>query len=111
MEEIDMRRFLTIIFLAIFVMSIASSSIAGANENTTENTNSTTSTPVETASKEQTFRVGPTVSLRPLNSEINKTQEGIIEVYFENPSLNDCTLEVDMKVSVPSDILYTCTGW
>lgn len=99
-----MRRFLIIIFLAIFVMSVASSLIAGAQENTTANTNSTTSTPVETASKEQIFRVGPTVSLRPLNSEIDKSQDGLVELFLNNPNLNDCTLEVDMEVSVPSDI-------
>ena len=106
-----MRRFLIIIFLAIFVMNVASSLIAGAQENTTANTNSTTSTPVETASKEQIFRVGPTVSLRPLNSEIDKSQDGLVELFLNNPSLNDCTLEVDMEVSVPSDIyIYAQDG-
>lgn len=100
-----MRKFPTIIFLTILIMSIASSLIAGAQESTTaNNTNSTTSTPIGTESKEQTFRVGPTVSLRPLNSEIDKSQNGIVELFLNNPSLNDCTLEVDVEVSVPSDI-------
>jgi PKD repeat protein len=61
-------------------------------------------TPENTVTREQAFRVGPTVSLRPLNSEINKSQDGIVELFLNNPSLNDRKLEVDMVISVPSDI-------
>jgi hypothetical protein len=106
-EVIIVRKFLTILYLTIFITSIASSLVAGAQENATANNgNSTTSAPVETPVKtgEQTFRVGPTVSLRPLNSEIDKSQDGIVELFLNNPSLNECTLEVDVEISVPSDI-------
>jgi hypothetical protein len=74
--------------LALFVFSLASY-IAIAQENT---------------SATEFFRVGPTVSLRPLDSEINTSQDGIVELFLNNPSLNDCTLETDMVISVPSNI-------
>jgi hypothetical protein len=115
---IIVRKLITILYLTIFITSIASSLIAGAQENATiNNTNSTTTKLIATESnvkesptktlvetKEQVFRIGPTVSLRPLNSEINKSQDGIVELFLNNPSLNDCPLEVDMVISVPSDI-------
>jgi hypothetical protein len=74
--------------LTLFMVSFASY-IASAQENTSET---------------ESFRVGPTVSLRPLDSEINTSQDGIVELFLNNPSLNDCTLETDMEVSVPSNI-------
>jgi hypothetical protein len=73
---------------SLFVLSLASY-IAIAQENTTAT---------------EFFRVGPTVSLRPLDSEINTSQDGIVELFLNNPSLNDCTLETDMRISVPSNI-------
>lgn len=111
-----MRNFLSIILLIIFVTSIVLISIAGAENTTVNNTKTTalqnvtdTNKNISTAgsavaTKEQTFRVGPTVRLRPLNSEINKSADGLVEVFMNNPNLNDCTLEVDMAVDVPSDI-------
>lgn len=56
------------------------------------------------AVKEGKFRVGPTVRIRPLNDEINKNQDGLIELYMDNPSLNDIPLSVDARISVPSGI-------
>jgi hypothetical protein len=114
-EVIIVRKFLIILLLTISITSIVST--AGAQDNTTANNNSTTgiqirtessqnTSPTETAvaTKEQKFRVGPTVRLRPLNSEINKSADGLVEVFMNNPNLNDVTLEVDMAVDVPSDI-------
>lgn len=60
-----------------------------------------TVTPVPTEGK---FRVGPTVRLRPVNDVINKSADGLIELYMDNPSLNDVTLNVDARVEVPSGI-------
>jgi len=57
-----------------------------------------------TAVTEKKFRVGPTVKLRPLNDVINKSSDGLIELYMDNPSLNDVTLNVDARISVPSGI-------
>lgn len=53
---------------------------------------------------EQKFRVGPTVVLRPVNDVITENEDGVIELYIDNPSLNDVTLNVDARISVPSGI-------
>jgi len=58
-------------------------------------------TPVPTEAK---FRAGPTVRLRPVNDVINRSQDGLVELYMYNPSLNDVTLTADIQVSVPSGI-------
>lgn len=50
------------------------------------------------------FRVGPSVTLRPVTDVIESTQDGIVELFMNNPSLNDVTLNVDARVSVPSGI-------
>jgi len=68
---------------------------------TIEPTATETATPVPTEAK---FRVGPTVTLRPVNDVINKSQDGLVELYMNNPSLNDVTLTADVQVSVPSGI-------
>lgn len=115
-----MNKYYISLFICLVLIGIVfPSSIAGAQENTTVNENATTNamdsttvnepksstaTQVETETKEQKFRVGPTVRLRPLNSEINKSADGIVELFLNNPSLNDVSLEVDMSVSVPSGI-------
>jgi hypothetical protein len=54
--------------------------------------------------KEGKFRVGPTVRIRPVNDVISKDQDGLIELYMDNPSLNEVTLSVDARISVPSGI-------
>jgi hypothetical protein len=68
---------------------------------TIEPTAAETATPVPTEAK---FRVGPTVTLRPVNDVINKSQDGLVELYMNNPSLNDVTLTADVQISVPSGI-------
>lgn len=98
--------------------------VAGAEKIPVNNTNSTvipTGTELnknvstkETASEKKTdqaFRVGPTVRVRPLSSEINKSADGLVEVFLDNPTLNDVPLEVDMTVDVPSNIyIYAQDG-
>lgn len=67
----------------------------------------TTETPtvtITTQKAEGKFRVGPTVRIRPLNDEISRDQDGLIELYMDNPSLNEVTLSVDARISVPSGI-------
>jgi len=69
---------------------------------TTNETNVTeTATPAPTEAK---FRVGPTVTLRPVNDVIDKSQDGLVELYMNNPSLNDVTLTADVQIAVPSGI-------
>jgi N-acetylneuraminic acid mutarotase len=50
------------------------------------------------------FRVGPSVTLRPVTDVIDTNQDGIVELFMNNPSLNDVTLNVDARISVPSGI-------
>ncbi len=61
-------------------------------------------TPVPTAAAPGKFRVGPKVTLRPVVDVIETNQDGIVELFMNNPSLNDVTLNVDASVSVPSGI-------
>jgi hypothetical protein len=69
---------------------------------TTNETNVTeTAVPVPTEAK---FRVGPTVTLRPVNDVIDKSQDGLVELYMYNPTVNTVTLTADVQVSVPSGI-------
>lgn len=99
--------------LSIFTSAIP---IATAEGNQTNQTNATvtpvvtaTANPTETVAsptivKEAKFRVGPTVKIRPVNDLINKSADGLIELYMDNPSLNDVTLNVDARISVPAGI-------
>ncbi len=68
---------------------------------TTEPTAVETATPVPTEAK---FRVPPTVALRPVNDVIDKSQDGLVELYMYNPSVNTVTLTADVQVGVPSGI-------
>lgn len=61
-------------------------------------------TTVATAEKEKKFRVGPSITLRPVTEVIETNQDGIVEFFMNNPSLNDVTLNVDARISVPSGI-------
>ena len=79
--------------------------------NTTQEPTEPTSTPEPQMASEppeqaetpaSRFRVGPTSSIRPVNDVISKNQDGLVEILFRNPSLNDSTMEVELSVSVPS---------
>jgi hypothetical protein len=50
------------------------------------------------------FRVGPSITLRPVTEVIDTNQDGIVELFMTNPTLNDVTLTVDAQVKVPSGI-------
>jgi hypothetical protein len=63
-----------------------------------------TKTAEKTSVAKQKFRVGPTVILRPVNDVITKGEDGLVELYIDNPTLNDVTLNVDARISVPSGI-------
>lgn len=66
--------------------------------------NQTATLDVTLTSTEAKFREGPVVRLRPVTDEINDSQDGLVELFFSNPSLNDVTLVGDVWVSVPSGI-------
>jgi len=71
-----------------------------AEENATANANATESMtitaiatvlPTETTLVEPKFRVGPTVTLHPINDVVDKSQNGLVELHMDNPSLNYVT--------------------
>jgi len=68
----------------------------------------TTTTATTTVAK---FRIGPTITLRPVNDVISKGKPGMIELYLSNPSINDVTLTADAYVSVPSGIHISAEGF
>ena len=63
-----------------------------------------TTVPPKAVTTSGKFRVGPSVTLRPVTDVIEANQDGIVELFMNNPSLNDVTLNVDARVSVPSGI-------
>lgn len=102
-----------IVFLCIAAIpAIAQENNATANGNETNTTTTPTTEPTESpttetatpAPTEGKFRIPPTVTLRPVNDVIDKSQDGLIELYANNPSLNDVPLTVDVQISVPSGI-------
>jgi len=100
-ELVTVRKLFLIICLTFLIVNVAFVSIDAAQKNS--------STPVET--QEQAFSIGPTVTFQSFNSEINTIQNGTVELFLKNPSLNNVTLEVDMNVSVPSDVhIYSEDG-
>jgi len=61
---------------------------------------------------EEKFRVAPTVVLRPVVDVIERGQDGIVELYINNPSLNDVALHMEMHVTVPAGIhVYSESAW
>ena len=71
------------------------------NETSTTNLTETTA---EGSADEQKSGADPTVVLRPVNDVITKNEDGLVELYIDNPSLNDVTLNVDARINVPSGI-------
>ena len=64
-----------------------------------------TNTPGPTpASIQSAFRSGPTVRLRPVDDIINQDQDGIVEIIFRNPALNETAMVVDLTVSLASGL-------
>ncbi len=62
-----------------------------------------TATPTPTATPGK-FRVGPSVTLRPVTEVIAANSDGIVEFGMNNPSLNDVMLNVVVRIAVPSGI-------
>ncbi len=103
----------TIIIFGVILLVLVSLVIPALSQNETTPVETTTAptvtatTVVPTATAAVTpgkFRVGPSVTLRPVIEMIETNQDGIVELFMNNPSLNDVTLNVDARVSVPSGI-------
>jgi hypothetical protein len=78
-----------------------------ANETAVNETNVTatpTIEPTAAPTAEPTAAENATVTLRPVNDVIDKSQDGLVELYMNNPSVNDVTLTADVQISVPSGI-------
>ncbi len=100
-----------LVVICVLCLCMAVMPAIAQENNTTTNGNETnvTATPTPTieptaAPTEAKFRVGPTVTLRPVNDIIDKSQDGLVELYMYNPSNNDVTLIADVQISVPSGI-------
>lgn len=50
------------------------------------------------------FRVDPTITLISISDMIDAYHNGIIELFMNNPSLNDVNINVDIQINVPSGI-------
>ena len=48
--------------------------------------------PIEITLVEPTSRVGPTVTLHQVKDFVDKSQDGLLELYMDKPSLNYVTL-------------------
>jgi hypothetical protein len=101
----------------LILVILASPALSQTNDTTNQTTTATvtaTTTPTAvattaaptatTAATPGKFRVGPSVTLRPVTDVIEANQDGIVELFMNNPSLNDVTLNVDARISVPSGI-------
>ncbi len=104
MEQTIKKTLLMLCVLSIIAaglpIAVAETNVTGSPTATLTVTPSVT-TPIATEGK---FRVGPSVTLRPVTDVIEANQDGIVELFMNNPSLNDVTLNVDAQVSVPSGI-------
>ena len=61
------------------------------------------------------FRENPTTRLRPVTDEITSDQDGSVEIFMFNPSVNDVPLSVDILIAVPTGIHvygegFSCAG-
>jgi len=109
-----LKKYLSIFLMSVLIFgAIFSIIVSGAEGNTTSNKSTlenkscpanVTKTSEEIPVSEQKFRTGPTVVLRPVNDVITANEDGLVELYIDNPSLNDVTLNVDARISVPSGI-------
>jgi hypothetical protein len=57
------------------------------------------------------FGVDPIVRIRPLSDVINKSSDGLIEIYLENPGANDIPLTTEINITVPSGIYVYGQGF
>lgn len=71
-------------------------------------------TPTMTISAEdlkKKFRLPPTIELRPVERIITKDRDGVVELYMNNPVVNDVVLTVEAEIKVPGGIHVYGTGF
>lgn len=104
MKLLKRNKILLLSILTILVLVVASIGIVSAEDVQSNITGQQTIGQPTVKATEGKFRVGPTVKIRPLNDVINKSADGMIEIYLDNPNINDIPLTVDARISVPSGI-------
>lgn len=71
----------------------------------------TYATPIMTVEPATGFRREPDVIFQPANRKITKDTHGSVELYIENPEVNDIVLHVSAKIHTPPDLyLYGSFG-
>ncbi len=100
----NMKKLVAICIVCLCISAIPM--MAQESTTTVDETNATAAPAIEptVAPTESKFLVGPTVTLRPVNDVIDKSQDGLVELYINNPSLNNVTLTSDVQIAVPSGI-------
>ncbi len=115
MKTIRILSVILLVFVSLAIPALSQNETTPVATTSTPNVTATTAVPttvppttaVPTATAAVTpgkFRVGPSVTLRPVTEVIEANQDGIVELFMNNPSLNDVTLNVDARISVPSGI-------
>lgn len=93
------------LFVAGMILTVSAIAQPAATSTPVQTVMQPTAPPAQTPQTpvtEQKFRVGPVVKFRPVNDVVDKSQDGIVELFMSNPSLNDVNLHVDAYVDVPS---------
>jgi hypothetical protein len=95
-----------VVFLV--VMSLLGAFTAPATASTgTDATIGSVSERAVVADNDSDFRVGPDVSLTPAEGSITEDEPGQIELFVNNPQVNDATLVAEVKISVPRGVRMT----
>ena len=111
--------------IVIFCLLIVFTPLIAADGNTTANATTnetsvqtptptptvTSATPTMTVQPATGFRREPYVIFQPANTKITKDAHGSVELYIENPEVNDIVLHVSAKIHTPPDLfLYGSFG-
>lgn len=98
------NKFLLLSMLTVLVLALVSIYVVSAQDTQDNISNQSINAQPTVKVTEGKFRVGPTVRIRPLTDVINKSSDGLIEIYLENPGLNDVSLTAEIHITVPSGI-------
>ncbi len=110
MKTIRILGVILLVFVSLAIPALAQNETTPVATTTAPNVTVTTVPPTTAAPTaavavtQGKFRVGPSITLRPVTEVIEANQDGIVELFMNNPSLNDVTLTVDAQVKVPSGI-------
>lgn len=104
MRKSNRNNILLLSVLSILVLVISPMSIVSAQDAQNNTTDQQTVGQPGVKVTEEKFRVGPTVRIRPLNDMINKSADGLIEIYVDNAAINDVPLTMEIHITVPSGI-------